>query len=192
MSKEGSTFQVLVGFALGLDGLKDLLAGLTGSYSGLAYMVSCCVVPMPQMTRYVLGRERQRWAGKSMPPKTSGRTKRVTSRGTQTSFTSSIQLHGQVPANSQLPTGLHIRRLMAVPNGANATDDTIRIGTRAPAVGGEKHAAQNLWEKAGGHPGHPNQLHLLNPTSWASSCKFATSYWSSHLQELAHEVGLRR
>ncbi|KAJ5773272.1 Membrane bound O-acyl transferase MBOAT [Penicillium paradoxum] len=34
----------LVGFALGLDGLKDLLAGLTGSYSGLAYMVSCCVV----------------------------------------------------------------------------------------------------------------------------------------------------
>ncbi|CAI7658081.1 unnamed protein product [Penicillium glandicola] len=33
----------LVGFALGLDGLKDLLAGLTGSYSGLAYMVSCCV-----------------------------------------------------------------------------------------------------------------------------------------------------
>ena len=34
----------LVGFALGLDGLKDLLASLTGSYSGLAYMVSCCVV----------------------------------------------------------------------------------------------------------------------------------------------------
>ncbi|CAG8226522.1 unnamed protein product, partial [Penicillium nalgiovense] len=34
----------LVGFALGLDGLKDLLAGLTDSYSGLAYMVSCCVV----------------------------------------------------------------------------------------------------------------------------------------------------
>ncbi|KAJ5164220.1 Membrane bound O-acyl transferase MBOAT [Penicillium coprophilum] len=34
----------LVGFALGMDGLKDLLAGLTGSYSGLAYMVSCCVV----------------------------------------------------------------------------------------------------------------------------------------------------
>lgn len=34
----------LVGFALGLDGLKDLLAGLTGSYSGLAYMLSCCVV----------------------------------------------------------------------------------------------------------------------------------------------------
>ncbi|CAG7975253.1 unnamed protein product [Penicillium olsonii] len=34
----------LVGFALGLDGLKDLLAGLTGSYSGLAYLVSCCVV----------------------------------------------------------------------------------------------------------------------------------------------------
>ncbi|KAJ9490348.1 hypothetical protein VN97_g2930 [Penicillium thymicola] len=34
----------LVGFALGLDGLKDLLTSLTGSYSGLAYMVSCCVV----------------------------------------------------------------------------------------------------------------------------------------------------
>lgn len=34
----------LVGFALGLDGLKDLLAGLTGSYSGVAYMISCCVV----------------------------------------------------------------------------------------------------------------------------------------------------
>ncbi|OQE47007.1 hypothetical protein PENCOP_c001G02107 [Penicillium coprophilum] len=34
----------LVGFALGMDGLKDLLAGLTGSFSGLAYMVSCCVV----------------------------------------------------------------------------------------------------------------------------------------------------
>jgi D-alanyl-lipoteichoic acid acyltransferase DltB (MBOAT superfamily) len=34
----------LVGFALGLDGLKDLLAGLTGSYSGLAYLISCCVV----------------------------------------------------------------------------------------------------------------------------------------------------
>ncbi|KAJ5550175.1 hypothetical protein N7535_001886 [Penicillium sp. DV-2018c] len=34
----------LVGFALGLDGLKDLLASLTGSYSGLAYLVSCCVV----------------------------------------------------------------------------------------------------------------------------------------------------
>lgn len=34
----------LVGFALGLDGLKDLLAGITGSYSGLAYVVSCCVV----------------------------------------------------------------------------------------------------------------------------------------------------
>lgn len=34
----------LVGFALGLDGLKDLLASLTGSYSGVAYMISCCVV----------------------------------------------------------------------------------------------------------------------------------------------------
>jgi D-alanyl-lipoteichoic acid acyltransferase DltB (MBOAT superfamily) len=34
----------LVGFALGLDGLKDLIAGLTGSYSGIAYMISCCVV----------------------------------------------------------------------------------------------------------------------------------------------------
>ncbi|KAJ5826080.1 Glycerol uptake protein 1 [Penicillium riverlandense] len=34
----------LVGFALGLDGLNDLLASLTGSYMGLAYMVSCCVV----------------------------------------------------------------------------------------------------------------------------------------------------
>lgn len=34
----------LVGFALGMDGLKDLLAGLTGSYSGLAYLISCCVV----------------------------------------------------------------------------------------------------------------------------------------------------
>ncbi|KAJ5959615.1 Membrane bound O-acyl transferase MBOAT [Penicillium vulpinum] len=34
----------LVGFALGLDGLKDLLASLTGSYSGIAYMISCCVV----------------------------------------------------------------------------------------------------------------------------------------------------
>lgn len=34
----------LVGFALGLDGLNDLLASLTGSYLGLTYMVSCCVV----------------------------------------------------------------------------------------------------------------------------------------------------
>ncbi|KAJ5292866.1 uncharacterized protein N7443_008819 [Penicillium atrosanguineum] len=34
----------LVGFALGLDGLKDLLASLTGSYAGVAYMISCCVV----------------------------------------------------------------------------------------------------------------------------------------------------
>lgn len=34
----------LVGFALGLDGLKDLLASLTGSYAGIAYMVSCCAV----------------------------------------------------------------------------------------------------------------------------------------------------
>ncbi|KGO36180.1 Membrane bound O-acyl transferase, MBOAT [Penicillium expansum] len=34
----------LVGFALGIDGLKDLLASLTGSYSGVAYMISCCVV----------------------------------------------------------------------------------------------------------------------------------------------------
>lgn len=34
----------LVGFALGLDGLKDLLASLTGSYSGIAFLVSCCVV----------------------------------------------------------------------------------------------------------------------------------------------------
>ncbi|KAJ5596254.1 Membrane bound O-acyl transferase MBOAT [Penicillium hetheringtonii] len=34
----------LVGFALGLDGMKDLLAGLTGSYSGIAYMISCCIV----------------------------------------------------------------------------------------------------------------------------------------------------
>ncbi|KAJ6127068.1 Glycerol uptake protein 1 [Penicillium sp. IBT 18751x] len=34
----------LVGFALGLDGLKDLLASLTGSYAGVAYMISCCIV----------------------------------------------------------------------------------------------------------------------------------------------------
>ncbi|KAJ5081604.1 Glycerol uptake protein 1 [Penicillium alfredii] len=34
----------LVGFALGLDGLKDLLNSLTGSFSGAAYLVSCCVV----------------------------------------------------------------------------------------------------------------------------------------------------
>lgn len=34
----------LVGFALGLDGLKDLLASLTNSYSGVVYLVSCCVV----------------------------------------------------------------------------------------------------------------------------------------------------
>lgn len=34
----------LVGFALGLDGLNDLLASLTGSYLGLAYLISCCVV----------------------------------------------------------------------------------------------------------------------------------------------------
>lgn len=34
----------LVGFALGVDGLKDLLASLTGSYAGVAYMISCCVV----------------------------------------------------------------------------------------------------------------------------------------------------
>ncbi|KAJ6160969.1 Glycerol uptake protein 1 [Penicillium chermesinum] len=34
----------LVGFALGLDGLKDLLASLTNSYSGIFYLVSCCVV----------------------------------------------------------------------------------------------------------------------------------------------------
>ncbi|KAJ5093854.1 Membrane bound O-acyl transferase MBOAT [Penicillium angulare] len=34
----------LVGFALGIDGMKELLASLTGSYAGIAYMVSCCVV----------------------------------------------------------------------------------------------------------------------------------------------------
>lgn len=34
----------LVGFALGVDGLRDLLASLTGSYSGIAYMISCCAV----------------------------------------------------------------------------------------------------------------------------------------------------
>lgn len=34
----------LVGFALGLDGLQNLLTSLTGSYSGVAYMISCCVV----------------------------------------------------------------------------------------------------------------------------------------------------
>jgi D-alanyl-lipoteichoic acid acyltransferase DltB (MBOAT superfamily) len=34
----------LVGFALGLDGLQNLLNSLTGSYSGVAYMISCCVV----------------------------------------------------------------------------------------------------------------------------------------------------
>ena len=34
----------LVGFALGLDGLKDLLVSLTGSYAGVAYIISCCAV----------------------------------------------------------------------------------------------------------------------------------------------------
>ena len=34
----------LVGFALGLDGLRNLLVSLTSSYSGIAYMVSCCAV----------------------------------------------------------------------------------------------------------------------------------------------------
>jgi D-alanyl-lipoteichoic acid acyltransferase DltB (MBOAT superfamily) len=32
----------LVGFALGLDGLKGLLAGIVGSYSGVVYLVSAC------------------------------------------------------------------------------------------------------------------------------------------------------
>ena len=32
----------LVGFALGIDGLKGLLAGMLGSYSGLAYLVAAC------------------------------------------------------------------------------------------------------------------------------------------------------
>ncbi|TQB76462.1 glycerol transporter [Monascus purpureus] len=32
----------LVGFALGLDGLKGLLDGIFGSYSGIAYMVGAC------------------------------------------------------------------------------------------------------------------------------------------------------
>ncbi|KAJ5495846.1 Glycerol uptake protein 1 [Penicillium diatomitis] len=34
----------LTGFALGLDGLQELLTSLTGSYSGVAYMISCCAV----------------------------------------------------------------------------------------------------------------------------------------------------
>lgn len=34
----------LVGFALGLDGLKGLLSGILGSYSGIAYLISSCVV----------------------------------------------------------------------------------------------------------------------------------------------------
>ncbi|PLN81776.1 putative glycerol:H+ symporter [Aspergillus taichungensis] len=32
----------LVGFALGIDGLKGLLAGMLGSYSGLAYLAAAC------------------------------------------------------------------------------------------------------------------------------------------------------
>lgn len=32
----------LVGFALGLDGLRGLLEGIAGSYSGMAYMVGAC------------------------------------------------------------------------------------------------------------------------------------------------------
>ncbi|KAJ9318604.1 hypothetical protein DTO271D3_1266 [Paecilomyces variotii] len=34
----------LVGFALGLDGLKGLLSGILGSYSGIVYLISSCVV----------------------------------------------------------------------------------------------------------------------------------------------------
>ena len=32
----------LVGFALGLDGLKGLVAGIAGSYSGVAFVVAAC------------------------------------------------------------------------------------------------------------------------------------------------------
>jgi D-alanyl-lipoteichoic acid acyltransferase DltB (MBOAT superfamily) len=34
----------LVGFALGLDGLKGLLAGIVGSYSGVMFMITACGV----------------------------------------------------------------------------------------------------------------------------------------------------
>ena len=32
----------LVGFALGLDGLKGLVKGIVGSYSGLAFLLGAC------------------------------------------------------------------------------------------------------------------------------------------------------
>ena len=32
----------LVGFALGLDGMKDLIKGIMGSYSGLAFFWTAC------------------------------------------------------------------------------------------------------------------------------------------------------
>lgn len=32
----------LVGFAVGLDGLKGLLAGIMGSYSGIGFLVAAC------------------------------------------------------------------------------------------------------------------------------------------------------
>lgn len=32
----------LVGFAVGLDGLKGLLSGIVGSYSGVAYLAAAC------------------------------------------------------------------------------------------------------------------------------------------------------
>lgn len=32
----------LVGFAVGIDGMKGLLEGIMGSYSGLVYLVAAC------------------------------------------------------------------------------------------------------------------------------------------------------
>lgn len=34
----------LVGFAVGLDGLKGLLSGIVGSYSGIVFLISACIV----------------------------------------------------------------------------------------------------------------------------------------------------
>ena len=36
----------LIGFAIGVDGTKDLVHGIFGSYSGLVFVVAACVVAL--------------------------------------------------------------------------------------------------------------------------------------------------
>ncbi|KAL1970159.1 hypothetical protein VTN77DRAFT_6564 [Rasamsonia byssochlamydoides] len=53
----------LVGFALGLDGLKGLLAGIVGSYAGVAYLVGACAALFVGVQVMFEVRESERRAG---------------------------------------------------------------------------------------------------------------------------------